>query len=333
MIIPQTAFTRLNSHVLAPRLWAFLDNAETDELFPVDVYGLAEKWVASPAQTLGLFLQGLDAGIFVLTWADTCPSCKAQIPCGHSFEGDRTCRGCGTVFRPRADEHRYALFSLDPAVYGSEVPDELPRRARIPGVPAVDCLMLPEFRCGPGWGLIPPGSCLEIRSAAVLCFTDPVLRGLFGTVDDTQAFSEGYRVLSGAADRIRAAGGSVFRYSHDSAVALFLDPVSAVRAAVAIHTDLCGSGRRPAAGGCALSVHGGPVLAVNYGEKVGFSGRTLADIVLVHTKLMHPHITISRQVYEEPGARTLFEAGIRGSVKTRVVLKSAGRDLLVYRGK
>ena len=330
MIIPQTAFNMLKTHTLAPKLWAFLDNAEAEELFPVDVYELSGKWGVPDRQVLSLFLQAAETGVFELVWADTCNACGGDTLRGDSYSREQTCMHCGESFRPYADIHRKALFSVHPDVYQDTVPAGSMRAKTRPGVPAIDCLMTPSFRCGQGYGLIPPGTSLEIRNASVLFFTDLRLRGLYETLEDTEAYAEGYRILSAADSSVREEGGSVFRFAFDTAVALFRDSHSAVNAAVRIR------GRSEAEGGGEsgmISIHAGPVLAVNYGEKVGFSGRTLADIAAVHTKLKHRHISLSGQAYGDPKAAAAFEAYAGGSIRTRIVLKAAGRELVMYRGR
>ncbi|MFQ3547393.1 MAG: DUF5939 domain-containing protein, partial [Termitinemataceae bacterium] len=104
---------------IAKELYHFIESASESELFHIDVYRLADTWNIPRRDMLEVFLTGVKAGLFDLSWEFHCPHCggvaKESVRLKEVHSEDY-CPMCRVDFRNVLDQNVEVFFSINESI-------------------------------------------------------------------------------------------------------------------------------------------------------------------------------------------------------------------------
>ena len=193
---------------------------------------------------------------------------------------------------------------------------------------------MPEFRRDFTSEVLSPGQFVGMRSLAVL-FTDVKdSTALYELVGDALAYGRVKRHFDVLQDILENHGGSIVKTIGDSVMAVFASPERAFEAALAIH---------PAMGEfnstlkidphfvVRVSLHFGPVIAVNANGILDYFGRTVNIAARILSKGQGKDIILSEEFYREPFIKERMQQSHLSEEEIVTPLKGLGDDFRLFR--
>lgn len=224
----------------------FLDEQEGRTLYRANPRVLATHLHLPERNMLQILVAGVKEGIFTLNWEIQCPFCGGIDPHAHSLSDLRrlhTCPACHQTHDTDADDQVRVTFSVDDRIRKLE-PNaddptfrlEMDRQYGV--VSGHHMLTLQTFRDLFPRETLPPSESLLIRRVAIL-FTD--LAGstaLYTRHGDTRAYDLVRKHFDLLFDIVDRHHGVVVKTIGDAIMGAFMEPVDALRAAIAMHRQL-----------------------------------------------------------------------------------------------
>ncbi len=145
-------------------------------------------------------------------------------------------------------------------------------------------------------------------AATTLLLAEPDSAGrLYESLGDARAFtvlSEQFRLID---DRCRREGGALVKTLGDGVMAAFPDPASAVRAALALPTDLasCEATRDLR---LRIAVHRGPTMAATINDHLDYFGLTVGQATHLLASASGLELILSQPIASEPSVSAVLRA-------------------------
>lgn len=165
-----------------------------------------------------------------------------------------------------------------------------------------------DFRHMFGQEVLAPGTQVSLSRQTIL-FTD--LKNstqMYEDIGDALSFSlvrDHFTVMDGAID---AHGGAIVKTIGDAVMAVFDDPVAALRSAFRMQRDLqafnAASGRPPLT--LKVGLHSGPGIAVTLNDRLDYFGTTVNMAARVQGESVGDDIVVSEAVLGDPGVRDVL---------------------------
>ncbi len=241
-------------------------------------------------------------------------------------------------FRLRADREwsTSAQEAVDPharLTLANEGPEEVlidverPRWADSAAT-AAEVTAMADFRDLFASEVLAAGDFVSVGTLAVL-FTDlKASTRLYQQIGDAPAFSRVMRHFDVLRDAVAAEGGAVVKTIGDAVMAVFVQPASAVRAALA-------SQARLAEGEDALvlkaGVHLGPCIAVTLNDRLDYFGSTVNVASRLGSLSSGNDLVISKRVRRHPEVEALFREMGATVTSTRAQIQGMDERLEVWR--
>jgi len=167
---------------------------------------------------------------------------------------------------------------------------------------------------------IPSDAGLELKSLTVL-FTDlKSSTEMYERVGDLRAYDLVRRHFGVLQAAVASRGGAIVKTIGDAIMASFAEPLPALDAAAAMHSEIDGvDGEEPLA--LKIGLHLGPCIAVELNERLDYFGRTVNMAARVQGLAEGGETVITPPVYEAPGAAELLAAEGLAGRHEQVVLK------------
>jgi class 3 adenylate cyclase len=154
-----------------------------------------------------------------------------------------------------------------------------------------------------------------------ILFTDVVgSTKLYASRGDPGAFMDVKRHFTEIYEEVKQHGGAIVKTIGDAAMAAFVDPVRALRAARAIHAHFP-PGREDLALRVRISLNTGPCIAVKLNTNIDYFGNTVNVAAKLQTIAGAGQIAFTEEVLAQPGVKEYLE--VEGAKVERVVLDSA----------
>ena len=246
---------------------------------------MAVKLDLEQVELLDMVVLGVVCGLFEMQWDMACPHCHGVADHSHDMSGlsaHSHCRSCKADFDNFADENITVAISLNPALYEGQAPRPPERRALDPRVRPVSALELigaPLFRKYFSSQVPAVDQSVKIRSVTVL-FTDLIQSTrLYNAMGDLQAYAfvkEHFDILF---SHIVHNAGGVIKTIGDAVMAVFREPVDAVRAAFELKQSVNRlfeeKGQKKESYGLRVSISNGTALIVNMNDVLDLFGTTV----------------------------------------------------------
>ncbi len=163
--------------------------------------------------------------------------------------------------------------------------------------------------------ILSPGQLVNLAKVTLLVTELESQEDIYTKLGDAQAFAlvhEHFRVLEGI---LRREGGTLVKTVHEGVVAAFSEPLSAVRAALALGQGLA---EHPATCGLALKVgvHHGPAMVATFNDHLDYFGSTVRIAASLPALASGAEIILTPSVARDPEvARLLQERRIRAPIE------------------
>lgn len=255
------ALKHFRSHPVISKLREFLLEAPDKELFHIDPDRLAARWEVRRRVVLEILLRAVRFGLIGMEWIFHCPTCggvaKESLKLAHTHEQD-FCPVCRVDFRNTLDENVEVFFSVSPEIrklpkrlkeqHEGRIVEDITKHGNhewrtSATIKGVEILNHPVFREIFGSETLSLDQSLEIRSATVLFSDVTGSTAMYERLGDARA----YRLIRDHFDlvfeAIGAHDGVPIKTIGDEVMGVFVDEVSAVRAAFDMQDALSASNR------------------------------------------------------------------------------------------
>ncbi len=296
---------------------------------------MAVKLDLPQVELLDLVVLGVVCGLFEMQWDMACPHCHGVAGHTHNLKGVNPhshCQSCKVDFENFADENITVAISLNPALFEGKAPQAPERRKidpRVRPVTALELIGAPLFRKYFSSQVPAVDQSVKIRSVTVL-FTDLIQSTqLYNALGDLQAYAfvkDHFDILF---RHIVQNSGGVIKTIGDAVMAVFRQPVDAVRAAFdlkeALDRMLDQKEQKKENHGLRVSISSGTALIVNMNDVLDLFGTTVnisARIIKFSDK---------NSVAATPGITE--DAGVREYLaRERITVKSLNEKLKGFPG-
>ena len=347
-----TALKRFRAHELVDRFRAFITDASDEQLFHIDIGGLARSWSVNRRMVLELFLRAVRFGVLNLEWAFHCPTCggvaRESLQLSHTHEQD-FCPVCRVDFRNTLDDNVEVFFTISdeirplPAGLRKAYEDVIVSDITTSGVhdwktettiSGVEVLNHPVFREVFGDDRLPMDQSLEIRSATIL-FTDVTgSTAMYERLGDARA----YRLIRDHFDlvfsAIAAHNGVPIKTIGDAVMGVFTDELSALNATFAMTDALDESNAERDDGETIylkVGIHRGPVIAVTLNDRIDYFGRTVNIAARTQSVSGPRQVSMLRDFIRSPGVKAALQTRVGTVQQKRVNMKGIEGSVAVYR--
>jgi len=198
---------------------------------------------------------------------------------------------------------------------------------------AADITAVQEFRDLFGNEVLAPGASFAIRSMVFL-FSDLVAStAMYEHLGDTRAFAlvrKHFDVLKNIYSRNN---GTLVKTIGDAVMAVFRDPLDAVRAAVEMHEEI-GVVRDPDTGqelSLCIGLHAGPCIAMEANGVIDYFGTTVNMAARIQSKAAGREVTMSELIRGSQGVREYLDGKGLLSKETQKILKGIAGEKLIAR--
>ena len=334
------------------RLLSWIDGAGDDQLFRINVYGLADETQIDRRALLEVFIDLVDRGIFDLNWEFHCPYCNG-ITGRHKHLSEATCENACTICKIRTpfanelDGNIEVTFTPVARLYefGSTFIERTTQetiekvQAGTLGMPmtyvrGLDCIQLPAFREKFGDEVLSTNESLSIKQICIM-FTD--IKGstaLYEQLGD----AKGYRLVREHFDLlfrvVEEERGVVVKTIGDAVMASFTSADGGIGAALRIQDTFRDLARREGVGKAIvvkIGLHLGPSLLVNLNDRSDYFGRTINLASRIQGLAEGGEIVISEALKGDPLSVKRMRGYVKSLTRRSVVFKGIDEAQIVYR--
>ena len=348
----ETLYIKLGSTPQAERLAGHIMAAKDEELFHMDVYGLADEWGMDRRSLLEIFLAGVHEGVFELEWEYHCAHCGAvareSLSLRDAHEGDY-CAACTMNFSNALDDNIEVLFSIHPGIktipaefkekYFSAILESVRKTKKYEWkgprtIKGMDVVNHPLFRRLFEDETLLPDQSLGIRTSAVL-FTD--IKGstvMYETLGDSRAFGlvrEHFRILFDSIEKNR---GVAIKTIGDAVMGVFASEGDSLAASFEAQKELAAFyGRKPPEERIEvkMGIHSGPAIMVTLNGRLDYFGTTVNMAARIQGLANPGEVVFSEAVYEGDESRKTITRYTHRLVKSQVELKGLSGSRVIYR--
>jgi len=346
------ALKRFGSHPAISKLREFLLMAPDEELFHIDPVRLAEQWNLRRQAVLEILLRAVRFEILGMEWIFHCPTCggvaKESLQLAHTHEHE-FCPVCRVDFRNVLDENVEVFFSVNLEIrnlptslreeHEQQIIEDIANNGRHVWrnggtIKGVEILNHPIFREIFGGETIPLDQSLEIRAATVLFSDVTGSTAMYERLGDAQA----YRIIRNHFDLVfQAIGehdGVPIKTIGDEVMGVFVDEVSAVRAAFAMQDALSSSNESRTDGEkltLKIGVHRGPVIAVTLNDRIDYFGRTVNIAARIQAVSGPGQLSMGEAFIRAPGVKEALQGRVSRVKRGAVRMKGIDTPVQVYR--
>ncbi len=336
----------------AGMLSRWIDGADDEALYRVNVYRLAAELGVDRRVLLELFVDLVYRGLFDLNWEFHCPYCNGIVG-RHAHLSEATTESACSVCRVRTpfsnvlDGTVEVTFTPVTRLYpfAADFVQRVTREMiaaidagtlRMPSsfVRGIDCIQLPSFREKFGDEVLSTNESLSIKQICVL-FTD--IKGstaLYERLGDAKA----YRLVREHFDAlfriVGEEGGVVIKTIGDAVMATFVSAEAGVAAALRIQEtfqDLSDRERIGEAIVVKIGLHAGPSLLVNLNGRSDYFGRTVNLASRIQRLADGGEIYVSEAVKTDPPSIRRMRGRVRSLTRRSIQVKGIEGIQVVYR--
>ncbi|MCD4732687.1 adenylate/guanylate cyclase domain-containing protein [bacterium] len=295
-------------------LGGWLKEATPEMLARINPRTIAAKTEADLHYLLHLLIGAVKAGVLDLHWEHYCPHCKGQAHHEDSLKNikaDNYCPACKVDFENVIDHNVVISFSLNLALCDAPLPEPPMMMLDNEQVRAVELFTLQAFRELFPNDVLPADQSLQVRDISLM-FTD--LRGstaLYERLGDSKAYHlvrDHFRVLFEVVGNNR---GAVVKTIGDAVMAVFSDPLDALRCAVTAQGKIARFNQRDEQHEDDLIVRigldRGPAISVNLNERLDFFGTTVNRAARVEGLSGGNDIVLGGSIYFDSQVRKAVE--------------------------
>ena len=278
---------------------------------------LAVKMDMEQTDMLNLIILGVLCGLFEMQWDLACPHCHGISDHAHTIADipeENHCHVCKTDYENFADETVFVSISLNAHLFTGKPPAPPSARKldpRVRSVTALDMIKAPLFRTYFSNQAPAMDQSVKIRSVTVL-FTDLIRSTeLYSKMGDIRAYAfvkqHFDRVFSGIIEH----SGGVIKTIGDAVMAVFREPVDAVKAAFALKKEVSALLKdrdlESATYGLRVGVSSGTALIVNMNDVLDFFGTTVNMGARILKFSDMESVAVSGQMIEEASVREFIK--------------------------
>ena len=299
-----------------PALEAFIDNAEPQQFFRLNLKLLSRQTQVPTHELLTIFLKLVDAGLFNLSWEYHCTHCNGIPGFEHKFSGLKSegeCAMCNLSFRNTLDKNIEVTFTAHAAFV--EIPPDVAEKAKEAMINAVkerrlampeyyvsglECMNNETFRELFGDQVLSTEESLAVETATFL-FTD--IKGstqMYSDLGDARSYDivrEHFKILFTS---ISKNNGLVVKTIGDAVMGSFLRPLDALNAALEAHREF--AGRELSQAGylkIKMGLHAGSAIVVNMNKSVDYFGNSVNLAARVQGSVEDHEISFTRRILDD----------------------------------
>ena len=348
----ERVFGQFGEDPVARQLKVHVEKSAPDDLFHMDVYGLADEWGIDRKDMLNLFLRGVRYGLFDMHWAFHCTHCGA-IPVESlrlkEVHEQYHCAACTLDFVNTLDQNVEVFFNINDSI--KKIPDiikkgfydEMRRQLhefnsfswRKPtSILGIDCINNVLFREIFGDDTLALDQSLEIKFTTIM-FTD--IKGstrMYETLGDSRAFRlvrEHFDVLF---RNIERRDGVPIKTIGDAVMGVFISDKDAVTAALESQRELIEFYRsRPEEESIEVKIglHSGPSLVVTLNGRLDYFGTTVNMAARIQGLARPNEVVFSNPLFEKKENRAIVARYARSALRNRISLKGLSGEYTIYR--
>lgn len=280
-------------------------------------YQLADDWKAERRDMLELCLEATRAGLLELKWDVICPGCgdgQSSVNLGTIGE-HATCVVCGD-FEVNFEKYVEVLFNVSPSVRKVSPKNPGPWGNPAQATTAAEVFSVQKFRDLFANEVLRADQPVSVGNTTIV-FTD--LKGstkLYREVGDAPAFglvADHFDILKKC---IADEGGTIVKNIGDAIMAVFLRPVSALKAMIKAQemTAMPGDDGRQLM--LKVGIHYGRCLAVNLNDRIDYFGSTINQGARLEGQSSGNDIIITDAVHKDPEVLEFLSAAKDVSAET-----------------
>lgn len=336
-------FTYAPHPSLPARLGQWIDNAEENLLFPVNIDERAAEWGISRAECISLFVNAIAHGLLRMEWRFHCPSCGGvahESLTLHEATETNYCLSCRMDFKNTLDSNVEVFFTAHP---GKRVPSEALQKKREtqakapwnPGCSAFgsEIIQNSTFRELMGEETLPPDQSLELMKTTIL-FTDiRESTRMYSGLGDARAYHlvrDHFRILFAA---IQEQSGIAVKTIGDAVMGSFTDEGKALVAAFEAQTRIQDAFRdHPESERVSIKigVHSGPTIVVTLNGRLDYFGTAVNTAARIQSMARADEVVMSKAIFEKvENRRIIAKYGKKATRETRA-LKGLEGDFELY---
>ena len=308
----------------ADKITAALSSFSDRQLFHIDVYALAKKFGLSRDKIIGIFVQGVADGVFMLDWVYHCPVCGGaahETLSIHQAKSENYCPACKKDFSNALDDNIEVFFSIHPSVkqldeslkveYSKNIMDDVMSGRYLSwkktnAVRGIDLIQNNVYRELMGGEVLISDQSLKIMKVTIM-FTD--IKGstqMYTDLGDARAFGlvrEHFRILF---DTIKEFGGVPVKTIGDAVMGAFVSQTDAVNATLEAQKRLISYyAQKPENERIEvkIGVHTGPALIVTLNNKLDYFGSTINMAARIQAAARPNEVVISEELYNDKEIR------------------------------
>lgn len=249
-------------------------------------------------------------GLFELNWDVVCHRCHDLVAHEHNYQAlpeTLFCKQCQADLEPVIDDNVVITVSLHPALY-KQPPVISESENRLSGLPnpttAIEMIILPAFR--ESFKTMSPAirQSFKIRNMAVM-FTDlkssTRLYEMIGDIDAFQMVNDHFKIIE---DCITGFDGEVIKTIGDAILAVFPEPVQALKAAITVKKLIAEYDppvHPPSGLAIKIGISYGPALLVNLNGFTDIFGKTINLGARIVEYSDEDTVTVSQSMIENRG--------------------------------
>ncbi|HBD93432.1 MAG: hypothetical protein A2015_05550 [Spirochaetes bacterium GWF1_31_7] len=331
-----------------------VNTGRDEDLFHIDVYGIADKWSIERKVMLDIFIKGVKHGIFTMQWEFHCPSCggvaREILKLDESSREDH-CPICVIDFNNQLDQNIEVFFSVSPDIrvipihfkkeYNNEIIHDITHNKRYEWrksttIYGADCLNNAIFRSLFGDDTLPLDQSLEM-SFVTLLFTDiRESTALYERLGDVAAFKLVKEHFDIIFKEILKNNGVPVKTIGDAVMGVFSNELECLKAAIETQLRLKEFYNEKDDGEIIevkIGLHSGPVIVVTLNGKIDYFGSTVNLAARVQGKALPNEVVFTEKIFNNVQNQKLLKGYTDTLHRSLATLKGIENEVELYKIK
>lgn len=331
-----------------------VNSGRDEDLYHINIYGIADKWGIERKDILAVFLEGVKYGIFSIQWVFHCPKCGNIVKeVGYLKDAVSICNCplCIIDFNNKLDSNIEVFFSISEDIrnipefmkkeYVNTMLHDITNNGQYSWrqketILGSDCLNNSVFLSLFPDDILQESQSLEIGKVTMLFADIKNSTALYERLGDARAFSliKGYHKI--IFDEIADQRGVTVKTMSDEIMGAFMIEADALKAAIEIQKKIIAFASSKSENEkieMKIGLYSGSVIVVSLDGRLDYFGATVNMAAKIQEKALPNEVVLPGKMYESNLNKKVIKDYTDIIYRTRVFIKGVTNEVDVYKIK